>query len=215
MDRSHVWVLADERDLFSRSTERPLVTNETQQNLCALECVDATQEDESTYVPFRPIAACAVGQVRGFSLRKVYLTSYRRLIAPIRRSVDVFFALDSSSAGNYGVLKYPNRSRSLPVHLMQLFRPVSVQWGRAGRLCCSLLCEEGCPREIPQVDRRCANTYAARTLVFGQQFNLWRASNMIVQYEREERQGVRYSWVLLEGAAFPTRQCVQQAPSAL
>jgi len=134
-----------------------------------------------------PIAACVVGQVRGFVDPLIYKHSYELMIAPIRGDADVFFALDAQ-----------NRPRALPAPLLARFRPVATEWGHANRQCCGAECEGGrvCAAALARVrlDPRCPRPPSP--LNFGQQFNLWRAWQLVVDYEQRARGGLRYTWLL-------------------
>jgi hypothetical protein len=215
MDQLGVWVNA------SKCVQEPKSTERDDQNLCPLRCTPyghtlpkyqqvqaegASRPSTASSLPrahkqIKPIAACVVGQVRGFSLSPVYQSSYRALIAPLRDKTDVFFAFAAQSAGTWGVGKYeeyPNRTDSLPSQLLELFNPVAVEWAQADRQCCSASCEGGrvCTAAMQRAtpDSRCANS--AQLLVFGQQFNLWRAWHLVTHHERSAREGRLYQWVL-------------------
>ena len=207
MDKLGVWVNATE------CVQQPTRTETENQNLCPLQCMPKSRQVQAEGASakslprplkqqFKPIAACVVGQVRGFSLSPVYRSSYRTMIAPVRDQTDVFFALSAQSAGNWGVGdydEYPNRTGSLPSQLLELFKPVAVEWAQASRKCCKASCEGGhvCTAAMQHVapDHRCAQQ-SAQPLAFGQQFNLWRAWHLVVSHESSAREGRLYTWVL-------------------
>ena len=130
MDKLGVWVNATE------CVQQPTRTETENQNLCPLQCMPKSQQMQAEGASakslprplkqqFKPIAACVVGQVRGFSLSPVYRSSYQTMIEPVRDQTDVFFALSAQSAGK-GVGdydEYPNRTGSLPSQLLKLFKP--------------------------------------------------------------------------------------------
>ena len=188
MDKLGVWVDAP-------ACTQPTHAEPNEHKLCPLQCTygpagsggGAATSIVERQTRFKPIAACIVGQVRGFSLSPVYQNSYRTLIAPIHDEADVFFAFSAQSAGNAGVPgynEYPNQTSSLPPALLELFRPVAVEWARADRRCCKASCEGGkvCSAAMHRAppDYRCAST---AQLGFGQQFNLWRAWQLVADYE--------------------------------
>lgn len=206
MDKLDAWVNATE------CVHRPTRTETNDQNLCPLQCTPKSQQVQAegtsakslprTLKQIKPIAACVVGQVRGFRLSPVHQSSYRTMIAPLRDQTDVFFALSAQSAGNWGVgdyEEYPNRTGSLPSQLLELFNPVAIEWARADRTCCKASCEGGhvCTAAMQRAapDHRCAQQSAHR-LAFGQQFNLWRAWNLVASHESSARDGRLYTWVL-------------------
>ena len=202
MDNLGVWV-NNATDRVQR--QQPTRSETLRQPPCPLQCMPKRQPvraEETSFRQFKPIAACVVGQVRGFSLLPVYQSSHRTLIAPLRDQTDVFFALSAQSAGNWGVGdydEYPNRTGSLPSQLLKLFDPVAIEWARADRKCCKVSCEGGrvCTAAVQHTvpDPRCAQQ-STQVLAFGQQFNLWRAWHLVVSHETSARGGRLYTWVL-------------------